>query len=520
MVSSKLKRLLAAFLSLAMLFGIGMSVSAGTVTLTATPNDSDDDTSSLTAEALEILGDTTWSEYRAKYAETPFYAGNPIVVGTEALDTETLPDDAEILDELDGKKNVVLLPDTGTATWTVNVPESGLYAIELSCYPIQGKATDIERTFRINGNVPFTEVRNLRITKRWVDDLSEVNVVYDENGNVTDIEYEKDNAGNDRRPAKYEAPIWMDLAITDPTGYYNGELYFYFEKGENTVSLGAQKEPVVMNTITLRAPKVSISYEDYLAAHKAQGHTAAPADSSIFLEAEFYSATSSSTIYGMNDRTSAITSPQHASYTWINDVGGKNGSYNWATVGQWIDWTFTVPAGKAGFYTINTRYLQSEVKGLFVSRRLYVDGEIPFEEANNLEFDYNSDWSVGPFTDGKNEFEIYFSEGEHTIRLEVNLGHLGEMISGIRNCVTRINSIYLKILQISGTEPVQTCGSESRRRFPKWASSRKSFSGFRDRCRKSAAARAPRPQRWKTSREPSRRWRRTANVRSQRTLLS
>ena len=103
--------------------------------------------------------------------------------------------------------------------------------------------------------------------------------------------------------------------------------------------------------------------------------------------------------------------------------------------------------GKGRLYTINTRFLQDQVEGLFVSRRLYLDGEIPFEEANNLEFLYSSSWQVGTFSDGTTEFEFYLSEGEHTMKLEVNLGNLGEIISEIRDCVTQINSIYIKILQ-------------------------------------------------------------------------
>lgn len=104
-------------------------------------------------------------------------------------------------------------------------------------------------------------------------------------------------------------------------------------------------------------------------------------------------------------------------------------------------------------YTINPRFLQNAVAGLFVSRRLRVDGKIPFEEANNLEFNYDKNWQIGPLSDGTNEFQIYLSEGEHTFSLEVTLGHFGEIYSEVSNCLTRINAIYLKILQITGTSP-------------------------------------------------------------------
>lgn len=446
MENSKLTRVIALVLSVLMLTGLVTGVAAAPLLGSGSAKTEE----SVTNEALEILGDDKWNEYREKYGSYPFYAGSPI---QSTLDTATLPAGAEVKAQFEGKTNVVYLPDEGAVTWTVTVPETALYAIEIPYYAVQSKATDVERTLRIDGEVPFTEVRNLRMTKTWIDVLSDDQIVLDANGNIEDILYEKDGAENDRRPSKVEAPEWTDYAVSDPTGYYNGEFYFYLEAGEHTITLEAQKEPVVVENPTIRARETLKTYEEYKAEHLALGHTAAPAGTSIRLEAEFCLATSSSTIYGQNDRTSAATSPQHASYTWINDIGGKTGSYNWSSIGQWIEWKIVIPEGAAGMYTINTRFLQDAVKGLFVSRRLFIDGEVPFEEANNLEFLHSDKWQVGPLNDGETEFEFYFSEGEHTIKLEVNYGNLGEMIAEIRDCVTKINEIYIKILQISGSSP-------------------------------------------------------------------
>ncbi len=458
MENSKLTRVVALFLSVLMVSGVFLSVGAADTTRATKKEET-----SVANEALEILGDAKWSEYKEKYGAMPNYEGEDIVIDSD--DIVSLPEGGEILAELDGKTNVVYLPGEGSATWTVNVPVSGLYAIDWSFYAITelngvkiSKAADIERTLRINGEVPYTEVRNLLMTKTWVDVLESNQITTDNYGNIVDIEYDVDAAGNERRPSKVEAPVWSDYTVCDPTGYYNGEFYFYLEAGENTITLEAQKEPVAISAITLRARESLMTYEEYLAYHRDLGHTVAPKDVSVYLEAEYASATSSSTIYGQNDSTSAITSPQHPSYSLINDIGGRNGSYNWSSVGQWIEWTINVPAD--GFYTINARFLASALEGLFVSRRLYIDGEIPFEEANNLEFLYDKGWQGGSFTDGSKDengdlvpLQFYFSEGEHTFRLEVNYGNLGALIAEVRDCVTRINEIYITILQISGTDP-------------------------------------------------------------------
>ena len=449
MENSKLKRAVALALSIMMVFALFMMTNPNSlIAANATSEDN-----STTDEALEILGDDKWSEYKAKHASAKNYAGEKIVADSSKV---TLGNGAEIV-SYDGKDNVVLLSDTGSASWTITVPEDGLYAMEI-LYNYFGsdderaKAADIERTLRINKEVPFTELRNLIFTKKWVDIVDDSMIETDKVGNITDIKYDKDTSDNERRPAKELAPEWTEYTVCDPTGNYNGEFYFFLKKGENVITLEAQKEYMYVASITLRARETLPTYQEYLDYHKNLGHSAASATSAVRLEAEFYSATSSRTIYGQNDRSSAITSPQHPSYSWINDVGGRNGSYNWASVGQWIEWSFKVP--ESGMYTISTRFLQDAVEGLFVSRRIYIDGEVPFEEANNLQFLFDDAWQGGTLGDGEHEFEFYFEAGKtHTFRLEVNFGNLGEIVAELRDCVTRVNAIYIKILAISGSSP-------------------------------------------------------------------
>lgn len=435
-------RIVAAVLSMFILLSAAMVVFAAEP-IVSTSDDGED----YVKETLEILSDIKWAEYREKYASAPFYRGDPITVrATDYTDHQTGTNESStvkfgVIDELDGEKNVLQTTDSGSVTWTFDVPETGLYAIEFGYYPTSAKATSIERTLRINGKVPMNEVRNLVFSKRWTDD-------YKRNEDGT-IYFEEDGNKNEKRPTKTDAPEWLTYSVSDPTGYYNGDFYFYLEKGENTITLESQKEPLALSTVTLRKRNVQISYADYLAQCKAKGYTSAPAGSKIYIEAEHYTSTSDGTLYAISDSTSSITSPQHACYQRLNTIG----SSNWSSVGQWFEWTITVEEGKAGMYTINPRFLQNAVAGLFVSRRLRVDGEIPFEEANNLEFNYDKNWQIGPLSDGTNEFQIYLSEGEHTFSLEVTLGHFGEIYSEVSNCLTRINAIYLKILQITGTSP-------------------------------------------------------------------
>lgn len=455
MERTKLTRVLALVLTFSMLFGATMSVFAAedlftttaTTVSTGLTETSEAAPSDSFAEALEQLNDITWPEYAALYADVKPYGGEPIVIPAAGYESFSYPAGMteeetalplKLFPEYDGKKNALQIPDIGTVTWKVTVPESGLYQIGWDYFPVQNKATNIERTLRVNGTVPFGEVRNLLMTKIWHDVYQ-----YDENGNIV---FEKDGNLNDSRPDKEETPEWRSYTVSDPTGYYNGNFYFYLEAGENTISLTSQREPVILSEIRLTKVENTITYEEYLAANKGKADNAASV-SPIKWEAEHPSSTSDKTICPDNNRASSVNSPQHASYILCNVIGGSN----WATTGQWIEWTVDVP--EDGFYQIYARFLQSAVEGLYVTRRLRIDGEIPFYEANNVSFIYNNSWQIGALGNDTEDFSFYLTKGTHKISMEVTFGDLGSILSRVNVALNEINAIYLKILSITGPNP-------------------------------------------------------------------
>ena len=447
MKTLKLKKVLAGILAFAMLFGCTSFASA------ATGNDSS--SSSNFDEALEQLKDTTWAEYYRLASQKNKYTGEDVAV--DILDfTAAYPNGFTEADtnypwnviSVDGKDNVLQTPDMGTTTWKVNIAEEGLYAIKILYYPTEAKSANIERTLRIDGEIFYSELRNLVLSKVWRDNYVDADGNY-VNGNYGNVSFEKDPAtGNESRPSKDQVPEWREYMVSDATGYYSGELLVYLEPGEHELSLEAQREPMAIGGIYFCAPTDVLTYEEYLAKWTAAGATDAPSGSQIYIPAEVPSATSDSTLYPTADRTSSINTPMSAKNTVINAIGGAN----WATSGQWIEWEFTPE--HSGFYQINFRFSQGTNEGIFVSRKLTINGEVPFEEANYLEFMYDDSWQISGATDGKTTFKFYLEAGKtYTLGLEVTLGHLGETIQRVRNALTGINDVYLKILQITGPSP-------------------------------------------------------------------
>ena len=113
-------------------------------------------------------------------------------------------------------------------------------------------------------------------------------------------------------------------------------------------------------------------------------------------------------------------------------------------------------------YQIIPRFKQHLLDGMYTSRALYIyntegkyiyDG-IPFEEAGRLQFNYSNDWQAQPLNDGKTEFEFYFQPGvEYTIRLEITLGNMGDIVRRVQDSLESINEDYRNILKLTGATP-------------------------------------------------------------------
>jgi len=169
--------------------------------------------------------------------------------------------------------------------------------------------------------------------------------------------------------------------------------------------------------------------------------------SELTIEGEKASGKSDATMYPLNDRTSPLTVPSSYMQIKNNTIGGSK----WVQPGQWIEWDVDAPTD--GLYSISFRYRQN-IKNNGVSyRKLYIDGEIPFEEAQAIEFPYGSGFQAMTLGDGDEQWQFYLDEGMHTLRLEVTAGEFSEIISMTDKTVLELNAVYRTILMITGPSP-------------------------------------------------------------------
>lgn len=399
------------------------------------------------------------------------------------------------------------LPDAGTVAWTIDLEEAAKYNIHIKYYPVVNKSAAVERIFMINGEVPFAEARYLSISKRWTTPypLAEIELGRDDNADEISADaiargfedvsvktedgktyvickcpdvwtaemssfvhdykvrfFRADIDNNEIRESLQQTPEWQMYSIKDSNGFSQDPFTFVLipdDNGKATISLEGVNEPIVISEITL-TPSSSMGYESY-EEYSDRYSNRSDGKGVVKMEAEYFSAVSDQTIYPTSDTTSAANSPVATDKTYLNVLGGEK----WQGVGQWIEYKFTVT--KSGMYNIAMRYKQNILDGMSVSRTLYLysdetlapedDGYyngIPFEEATALKFKFSDDWQSCALSDGETPYKFYFEQDvTYTLRLEVSLGSMGDIVRRVQEALDSINADYLSILKLTGTSP-------------------------------------------------------------------
>ena len=452
------------------------------------------ETKNSLAEMAALMTSTTYATYLIEH-ENDNVSDKTEEVVVEAVDYKEDETTAavKVKENFSGSEGASLLtPNSGYVTWEFDVKEDGFYNIELLYFPYRsdptepdegeeylGKTAAMERIIKIDGRVPFKEARNLSFSRAWLEDYSMDGFVAPEKfykigtsiadadndsnavANDSDVATEYRQAGryfkydyylNEIRPEKKEADRWLEKRISDSSAFYDSPFEFYFSAGTHTVTLEATREPMLIKEIRITPPAKTATYSELAAEYEKKGYAEAATDKLVKLDGEFPEYTSEQVIYAVNDRTSPITDPQHASAIVLNSIGGEK----WEIAGQWIEWDFEVPEN--GLYNIVPRFLQNVNAGLFSSRKLLIYGGdyngVPFEEAKRLRFNYSDAWQVEPLGNDEGAYEFYFEKGvKYTIRLEVVLGEMGSILREVDESLVRMNDYYRKIVMITGTDP-------------------------------------------------------------------
>ena len=402
-------------------------LAAAIVILTGDPQNYHDkyDGRDLSTDVSGIGRDDTYDVY--------LKAHEGVAAGTETVvvDVAAFEGDGVLQQDENGNPQVYTA-DGEYTSWTVNVPEEGMYAVQVEYLTVASRGVDVERELYINDVLPFAGADTLRFSRLWVD-----------GGEVR-----KDNQGNEIRPSQVEKYEYQTAFCKDDMGYESEPYKFYFAKGENKLSFKAANEPMIIRSIKLMPVEKRPTYEEYLAAQPSAAMSVTGKTYQATIQGEAAVTRSSPSLYARYDHASPSTEPYDVYHTILNYIGGDP----WNTAGQWIEWSFEVP--EDGYYNISIKARQTYQRGGLSCRTVYIDGEVPFEEMGSVAFAYDTNWSMRTLADDAgNPYRFYMTKGEHTIRLEVTLGDMGAILKEMEASIYRLNQIYRKVLVLTGVSP-------------------------------------------------------------------
>lgn len=393
-------------------------------------------------------------EFASRLESNQPKTNNPIELGYEGA---TIVEGGDKFEKgktyiIDGKEvKGYYTDDNGSLQWEFDVPTAGFYYINLD-YIIPSKSgssnngSNAERALYVNDQLLFDALGSLNFYRIYRDNKTAIEY-YLANG-----ELPVDLKGNNLKPSQEEIPnVRRQEFLQDDTGYVQDPYLVYFNAGVNTLKIESIREELVIFNISIcQTADYSVeTYENYVAKHEANGVKLASGYIQTY-EAEDSSIrkSSSPTLYPISDRNSSANTPSDPVLQKYNAVGGSK----WSNAGEYLEWTVNVP--EDGFYYIAFRTKQDLSRGLFTTRKLYVNGEVPFREAENCRFYYDSKYSITKLGDSDgNAFKVYLQKGNNDIKLKATVGDYGNLISQVQLVVDDLNDLYLRIISITTANP-------------------------------------------------------------------
>lgn len=327
----------------------------------------------------------------------------------------------------------------GSITWDFDVEESGFYNIHVDYLPLPGTGSQIERVIYLDNEICYNGMRQITFNRRFTDAVTEITV----------------KNHNEVRPKAQEIYEEQSVYVEDSQRQSSEPYKVYLSKGKHSITFESVKEPMEIMGITFQGEEALSCYadviKDQLNQYDVYDGDAIYCQAERVMDATTAVVRSTSAITIKNNVSDSGLTPYHPYYITYNTIGGDS----WKSSGDMIEWQIDVP--EEGLYHLVFKGRQSANRGVTSYRRLRINGEVPFLEAEALPFSYNAKMQNYVMGEGTEDgpYLFYFKKGTNTVSLEVVLGAFGETYTQISESVTILNEMYRKIVQITGTVPDQ-----------------------------------------------------------------
>lgn len=368
------------------------------------------------------------AEYQKKAKD---YTGQTLTFGVESIKNSAKPIESS-LKEIGEPAQLSLIwnEDIEWIEWEIDVPETALYNVAFTYHSYGETFLEPAREFYLDGKIPYTDLSSIGFRLGWQEQSEPV----------------INNINDEVVPTEIENKKWHTEPVCDSEGYYSEPLRVYLEQGKHVIMLKYITQPVALSAVSLQAPKTYQSYAEVLEEYRQKNYK--NATQPIEFQAETNVSDKNSAMLHRVPNDDPCTQPYEAGYVRLNAMG----DLYWQEGGQKIEWSFEVQ--EAGLYRIDMRVGNWFNQDLPVSRKIEIDGKVPFREFLNYSFPYSNDWTYHTIhTDSGDPYLFYFEPGTHTIAMTVILGKYADIIMSLYEDTDALTGLLLDITLITGNNP-------------------------------------------------------------------
>ncbi len=305
-----------------------------------------------------------------------------------------------------------------SASVVFSVPQDGQYELWFSYYTETQSALPSEMTVTVDGEIPFYELRRVKLKSLWTDDGV----------------FPLDRYGNEIATTPAAQRVLLSCGIQDSAGWTDAPFLFELAAGEHTLTMDMQEGAVTVENLSVRGREAPAAYAGQAAA----------GDQMIVIEAEQIASRNKSSIRAAGEFDPNL-SPYETEHRKMNFLDGAS----FDAAGDEVSWRFT--ADKEGWYHLGFFYRQSVKADFPVFADVLIDGALPSEEARQVRFDYATSFTANQALTQDGAAQTFFlSAGEHTLSLRLSGEALLPVYEVINQVLSEINGLSLEVVRLTG----------------------------------------------------------------------
>lgn len=313
--------------------------------------------------------------------------------------------------------------EDNTLSFQVTIATSGLYHIFVEYMSQTYSHMAISLSVKLNGAeyAPYYEASQVTLNTLWKESTNELGT---------------DRYGNDVSVMQEIVETWQYVPLKDARRLYPQGLMFYLPAGVNQIQIDKLAGELLVKEIKIQAKTDYPTYENYL---NLQDPTSAKGLFRLEAEQAYYK--NSSTI-GRGVSRDPFVLPFSMTKLRLNVLGTD--SYD--VSGDAATWIANVE--QPGYYAISLKVKQTS-QNTTVYRSLYINGEIPFQEAQILPISYDRDWQNLTLSNSEKEPYLIYLEPGDTITIEVNSSMFSTVVDRIRIVSNEMSQLGLDITKLT-----------------------------------------------------------------------